>query len=174
MNGRGSAFDIYFMLAFIVIFSLIVLFATYVWLQFNTAFTAQVAAIAVTNPGVNATLISSATTPITTTLYGFDNVIVVFYFLLNIAAVISAYFVRTHPLFFVLNLFMMAFFTLGSVIFANLFYDIASTTFIAPIMVNFPVMTILFTYMPMICLVVSAVLALVMYGRPAGGGGYAY
>lgn len=167
INAKGSVFDVYYMLVVVLVFAIVAIVCAMVWFEITSN---PVYAGAMSAAGVD-----SITNPVSDAILGLDNIIVTFFLLMNVAALVSAYFIRSHPIFFVLSLLLMGFFTVASVMFSNVYYAIASTSFISTYANMFPLTYVLFTWLPSITLVLSSLLAIVMYGRPQGGGvPYAY
>lgn len=166
MNRKGYIFDIYFMLVALLVFAITVIISATVLGEIEK------------EPTFNATMTAHNATYImqggNDAIAGFDNLVVVFYILMNLAAVASAFLIRTHPIFFVLSILVMGFFILASAIFANIYYEVASMSFIAPYAANYPLIYTLFTYLPTACLIFSILLAVVMYGKMPGGATYGY
>jgi len=100
--------------------------------------------------------------------------LVVFYVMLNLAAVISAAMVRTHPAFFAASIIMLVFLCMMSAIFANVYYEVASASMIAPYAANYTLLYNLFLYLPYLTITFAALLAVVTWGKTSTGGQYAY
>lgn len=129
------------------------------------------------NPTFNATISehSDALEKGKTAILLFDKLMVVLLAGILAAGLISAFLVKTHPVFLVggilFNLLMVA---ISSVI-SNIWFEIASHSLLAAIANNLPSFTFFFRFLPTIVFVMWCAIAIVMYGRgsvhSAAGGG---
>jgi len=100
--------------------------------------------------------------------------LVVFYVMVNLAAIISAAMIRTHPVYFASSIVLLIFLVMMSAIFANVYYEIASNSVIAPFASEYTLLYNVFLYLPYLSLIFSGLLAIVTWGKTSGGGQYAY
>lgn len=164
--SRGSLVDVFFLMVVVFVFVLITIVSAAVWEQIEEDETFNETTY---NAGVQDTYADAESA-----LYGLDGIIVTFYLLMNIGAVISAFFIRSHPIFFIIALFIMAFMVLVSVILGNVYYEFANSLPVLQAAANsFPLVYQLFTWLPAISCVLGGLIAVVMYGQPQPqGGGY--
>lgn len=170
MNERGSIYDLYFTLALLLIVTITVIVSYSVFSSLTTSAAWNETMFASgTAAEINATVAST-----NQAFLAFDSALVFFYILINLAAVISAAFVRTHPVFFISSILLLVFLCMLSAIFANVYYMVASNSFLAPFASQFPLLYNAFLYLPYISIVFGFLLAVVMYGKTPMGGQYEY
>ena len=87
---------------------------------------------------------------------------------LGLAEIKSAFLINTHQAFFVLSWIMLVLMIFISAILTNAFDKFATSTMMAGALANFPILTEFFRNMPLFCLIIGSLVAIVMYAR----GGY--
>ena len=96
----------------------------------------------------------------------FDGLSVIIMGGIMVVTVLSAFLIRSHPAFFIIS-FITLIFAIGlSAVFANIWYEISSTDELATTANEFTVTTTLFNLLPYIALGLSAIIAVVMHGKP--------
>lgn len=163
---RGSIYDLFFIAALLTVITLVTIISFAVFDQITTSsawYNTMSVSPAVTQ--INATVSST-----NTAYLAFDTALIFFYIMINLAAVISALFVRTHPIFFFASLLLMIFFIILSAVLANVYYEVASNSFLQSYATQFPLLYNLFLYLPYVSLVSSFLIAVVMYGKTPSGG----
>jgi hypothetical protein len=104
-------------------------------------------------------------TTVRTVTKGFDAFMLVLFLGLGIVTIISAVFIRTHPVLFVLMIIMQLILIGLSTIFSNLWYAIASRSEFVSIANELPYTTLIFTNLPLFVLIISAIVAIASYGK---------
>ncbi len=102
-------------------------------------------------------------------LQSFDYLFIFILFGLGLGVVIGAFFVRTHPIFFVMSIFTLAIILTISGQFSNVFYEIASFAPLNTVSGDFPIMLAVWDNMPVILLALGVMLVIVLYSKFKGG-----
>lgn len=100
------------------------------------------------------------------TLLNFDNLLLLLIIGLGIASIISALFVRTHPVFFVVMLLAQLILIGIFAIFHDFYLAIMNNEYFASTAENFVWASFLISNFPMILLVFTTLLAIASYGLP--------
>lgn len=100
----------------------------------------------------------------------FDYVIVAFYFSLWIIAIISAFYVRSHPIFFIVTFPVAILVLLMNVLFSNFFYYLVTqSTVMSTASASFPFLSWILQNLPVMSVILSGLIALFLYLPSAGG-----
>ena len=91
------------------------------------------------------------------------NAIVILFLLAAFASVILAAFVDSHPIFLIVIIIVLPVEILISFIFHDAFFQIANQSFIGTQLANYPTISLLFQYLPVICMVLAIILAIVTF-----------
>ena len=154
MNKKGSITDILIAAVMLMIAAIVILFVVYLWTQISG----------------NALFQSAAAKPIVAsvnTAYSFlSDAIVVMFFMSCFGAILLAYFVPSHPVFMVVAIAILIPLILVADVFANVWQQLVSTSFLAVVAnTYFPLVTMLFKFLPFISLAVSILLIVLMYSK---------
>ena len=154
MNKKGTATDIIIAMVILLILSIVVIFVVYIW----------------TDISANAVFQSSSAKPIVTdvnTSFSFlSDALVVMFFMSCFGAILLAYFVPSHPVFMVVAIAILIPLILVADVFANVWQQLVSTSFLAVVAnTYFPLVTMLFKFLPFISLAVSILLIVLMYSK---------
>tara|TARA_Y100000310_G_scaffold126314_1_gene125141 strand:+ start:2376 stop:2870 length:495 start_codon:yes stop_codon:yes gene_type:complete len=95
----------------------------------------------------------------------FDAVFALSMFLLTLMAIISGFFIRTHPAFFLVSIFLLAMIAGANAILSNAFESFTNDSEIVTYSADFPMTTSLMGKYPIIILVLSILLAIFLYSR---------
>ena len=98
----------------------------------------------------------------------FDSGFVLIAIGLGLSVILTAFMINTHPVFFVLSWIMLVMMIFISAMLTNAFDKFATSTMMAGALGNFPILTEFFRNMPLFCLIIGSLVAIVMYAR----GGY--
>ena len=123
-----------------------------------------------TNPIVQSTFTAEELVPITTaqTVIGYFDYLLVFIMVLYcIAALITAYYIKTHPVFYVAMLVLQLIAVAISAVLSNLWQSIASDPILMPITNTFTYTPLILNNLPIIVLVLSSMIAIVSYSTPS-------
>jgi len=96
----------------------------------------------------------------------FDNIFVVFIVGLTILLIISSFAVRTHKAFLIFNLAGMFFLLMIAYLNSFIFKNFASSPALIGYSSYFPKLSAVLMNYPWVCLVISVIAFLVMYGKP--------
>jgi hypothetical protein len=94
-----------------------------------------------------------------------DGILMMVIIFIGIAEIASAFTIRTHPVFFVIMIIMNVVLIMLSDILANVFATFANTSTFASTMTTFPYITVVISNLPLVCTVLSAVIAIVTYSQ---------
>ena len=150
---KGGILDVFFLTFFVfaIMISIIVMFLVYGTI--NAAMIGQ---------GLDTWFLESALDAILL----FDGLMVFVYIGSGIAAVVSAFAIRTHPIFFFLFLLVQILLLSVTPILQGAFTDITTTDSVSVAAAEFPIFSLIMEFMPIIALVLSVVVALVMFALP--------
>ena len=84
---------------------------------------------------------------------------------IGIVTLVSSFMVLSHPVFYGLMFVVLAFMTWINSIYANFWQDFASTENFGAIVNNFPMMTYILRYFPLVILVISIIIVVVMVSK---------
>ena len=84
-----------------------------------------------------------------------------------ISTIVSAFFIRSHPIFYFISVIVFAVMTVISAIFSNV-YELFVTDMVSGFSTSFPIISHVMTYLPYFVLVFSAIVAIALYTK--GGG----
>lgn len=155
-----SAFDITYAILILLILSIFILIAVYVQQGIHTS-------IVATNNNALVTAFAPSNTALTTSWSIFSDGAIIIFISLMLGAVVSAYFVKSHPIFFLVLFFSLMIEILLSEVFLQVFQNIILTSFFSPIAnTYFTLIILLFQSLPVVVLVFSGIMAIVQYGKP--------
>lgn len=103
------------------------------------------------------------------TMQVFDYMFLFFAVSLSLVSIISAFFIKTKPIFFIFSIILLVVVIAVSTVVTNVFDKFITTDTFLPIANNFPYTVIIMRNLPLFCLVVGIVISVVMYGKPTGG-----
>lgn len=152
---KGTILDIPIILIMVTLIAFVVLLVAYILGAFNTAITE--------NPelGLNVSYVSQVQTGVNV----FDGMFIVLVAGLFLATIIGAFVVRTHPVFFVMSLFLLVFFVILGVIFTDVFYEFATAPALVDTANDFPIMIQILSNWPSILGVFGIVVIIVLYAK---------
>lgn len=169
-NKRGNIQDGLYIAALIFGFAITILIIYYVWTQISDPIDDTL-----TNAGnetaFNVTKLYSQTTDATK---GFDNVMPLILLGLLSASIVSAFFIKSHPVFFFISLFVLGIFLLTSAILANVYQDIAETDELTTAATDFGITDKIMKNFPFIILIIVVLIILILVFKPQNssmGGG---
>ena len=106
-------------------------------------------------------------------MYGFDKLIIFFAVGMAVISIISAFMINVHPIFFVIGILINGVMIVLSIVFKDLWNNIVTSTWIAPVVNNLPLTDLFLTNLPIFSLIISVLLAIAMYAGK-NEGGYSY
>jgi hypothetical protein len=158
---KGSIFDSLAVAASFLAFAMALLVGYTVLTQFQTT----------------GNLEATANTSITTGLTAmgiFDGIGVFIIIAASLATIVSALFIDSHPVFFIISAIAQLFIIGLSTTFSNLYDQFASTSAFSTAAGEFPMIAAVIHNLPLITLVVSALTIMVMHGKGSRGGAGEY
>ena len=84
---------------------------------------------------------------------------------IGIITLVASFMVMSHPVFYGLMFFVLAFMTWINSIYANFWQDFATTSNFGAIVNNFPMMTYILQYFPLVMLVMSIIIVVIMVSK---------
>ncbi len=152
---KGTAFDILLLVVILFSIAIFVLFSYTISLELLPAFN---------DTGLNVTFLHQAQTA----LRVFDSGMAFLVGGFMIALIVSSFYIRTHPVFFILTLLVGVVVLMVSPIISNLYGEIASHTSMQAAANEFPIMTNVFQYLPYIVLAFIVIVSIVLYSKLGG------
>lgn len=150
---KGTIIDILF-ITFFLAFAMIAIVITYAILaSVNTG---------MIDAGLNTSMLQSAMGAVN----NFNELMIFIYVGCGAAAVISAFAIRTHPIFFVLFLLVQIFFIALTPMVQDTYNSVMATPSMNTTAASFPVFQNIIDYLPVATLVLSTLVALVMFALP--------
>lgn len=101
----------------------------------------------------------------------FDTILVFIVIGLTIAVAISAYFIQTHPVYFVASVLMIILFMVLIPVFSNVYEKVESNDAMADAAVEFDITSTFFDNLPTFFFVMCMVVVIALYAKYKGGGG---
>lgn len=98
-------------------------------------------------------------------IMGFDNYMLIIFIGLSVVSIITAVFVRTHPVLFVLMMVAQLILLVLSQVFYDVWTQLASTSEFVETANELTYTNLIFKYLPLFTLVISAIVAIVSYGK---------
>ena len=100
----------------------------------------------------------------------FDYMFLVFAVSLGMFTVVAAFFVESHPIFFIFSfIIMLPIVILTSAQITNVFDAFATSTVFTAVSNQFPMIVIFMRNLPLFMLSLGSILAILMYAKPGGG-----
>ena len=100
----------------------------------------------------------------------FDGGFLLMFILLYIFVLVSAFFLDTHPLFFVFTILLLAFVLIVGAVLANSWEEIISDGDFGAVSASFPITSFIISHMVETVLIIGASIAFVLYGKASRGG----
>jgi len=162
LGRKGSTMDIFYLMFVFLVLGIMMLVAVYLKDQVFPQFTAAFGTT------------SEATNIMNTTENAFntmDNVFLFVYFMMSFTTIIFAALVRTHPVFFIVNVILMVILFIITPTFSNIMREFWAVTEFAPYAaggtgsITFPVMTRIFQYLPIVVMGISIILMIASFAK---------
>jgi len=161
LGRKGSTMDIFYLMFVFLVLGIMMLVAVYlkdqIFPQFTSAFGAGEATnVMTTSENVFSTM---------------DNVFLFVYFMMSFTTIIFAALVRTHPVFFIVNVILMVILFIITPTFSNIMREFWSVPEFAPYAaggtgsITFPVMTRIFQYLPIVVMGISIILMIASFAK---------
>jgi len=163
MKKRGQIQDIAFFLVLIfsVIFTLLV--SKYILVQFDAA---------LDEDNLHTTESKQSIIDMNVAFPTFDNMILVVVILLAIGLIITSFFIPTHPIFIVINVFGIFFLAFLGMLLSNMYSDIiSSSTDLASVYSTFPKLNFVMNQLPWIAAILVFIVTIVQYSKFRSDGG---
>ena len=150
--------DAMFMMVIFFAVVVIFIFVFYVYSQLAPALQKQF------NPTDNQSNIQGKIASSTNSAFiNLGNILAFVFFGIGIAAIISAFFVDTSPVFFIVSMFILGIQIMIAVLLHNVFFTIVQQAVLLPIIAQFPLLATVFEYYPMFTFVMALGIVIALY-----------
>ncbi len=164
IGKHGSILDIFFILLFITVAAIGITVA----FVLNTSIFGTNPATNTTNPLTNSTVSRSIAGNGLTSLQILDDAIIILYFAMNLAAVITGAMVKTHPILFIVVFFVLLIFLLLANVFTDVFQQIVTSQQIVPVANAYlGTLITLFKYLPIFTILFGFLIGIFQNSAPA-------
>lgn len=160
-NFKGQGADMVLFIGVAFTMAIVGLICFYLWTQFASA-APQIFGNTAPQPAITAHAQSA--------LQLFNNIVVAIIFAIAFGSIISAIFVQSHPVFFVISIFTLIMEIILAVIFHNAYFTIIQNSAFGGVFLQFTTLNLFFQYLPEICFVIAVIVMIVTYGKGGGGG----
>ena len=171
-KGATELADVFYVIVFLFSAALLIFILYFVYQQIKEP--VQSALVSGVNVGSQAELNASLTTMSGQTIggVGMFNILFPFILLGLIAMVaVSAFFIDSHPIFFIVSLIILGVVILISVVFSNIFQTITTDDSFGDTSTHFNIMNLFMKNLPFIAVIVIVIVAIIIWGRPSGSSG---
>lgn len=158
MDKRGNLLDIFYIMAVLVAVSIFLVVTYHVFGAIKPEL----------DSNLNDPKVTTLTQQTQDALSFFDIVFPVFFLGLILATLISAYFIKSHPAFFFVSLFIWVIAIIVAVPLANMHSELRDNSSLSTSFAAFPISNTIINNMPIIALVISALVAAVLFAKPGG------
>ena len=160
-KGQIQQIAFFLVLVFTLIFTL--LLSKYILVQFNTA---------LEDDGLHTTESRQALVDMNVAFPTFDNMILVVLVLLSIGLIITSFFIPTHPIFLVINVFGIFFLCFLGMLLSNMYKDIIDESIeLASVYSTFPKLNFVMNKLPWIACILVFVCTIIQYSKYRSGEG---
>jgi len=160
MKNSKGLFDIIIVMVILLIMGIIFVFGDLILINFRNNINGTMAeeSYNITQAGINAYQVND-------TMFGF---LMIGAFM---SVIVSGLYIRTHPIFFVVSIFLLTIIVMLSAIFTNLFDEFSSNSEMSTYAADFPYTTTLFHNLPVIVGIMGIVTLIIWYGKSHGDSG---
>lgn len=154
-RGQIQQIAFFLVLVFVVIFTL--LLARYILVAFNDA---------LENDDMHTTESRQALVDMDVAFPTFDNMILVVIIILAIGLIVTSFFIPTHPVFLVINVFGIFFLAFMGMLLSNLYADIiAESADLASVYTSFPKLNFVMNQLPWIACFLVFITTIIQYSK---------
>ena len=154
-KGQIQQIAFFLILVFSVIFTL--LLSKYILVQFDTA---------LEEDGLHTTESRQSIVDMNVAFPTFDNMILVVIVLLAIGLIVTSFFIPTHPVFLVINVFGIFFLAFLGMLLSNMYSDIINeSTELAVVSTTFPKLNFIMNQLPWIACILVFLVTIVQYSK---------
>ena len=159
-KGQIEQIAFFLVLIFSVIFTL--LLSKYILVQFDTA---------LEEDGLHTAESRQSIIDMNVAFPTFDNMILVVIILLAIGLIVTSFFISTHPVFLVINVFGIFFLAFLGMLLSNLYKDIIDESVeLASVFSTFPKLNFVMNQLPWIAVILVFLVTIVQYSKFRSGG----
>ena len=165
-NKSGNIPDIlmFMVILFAVVIFLVILY--YVWTQLSPEFNTALGGVM--PEGDTKYSINDTSQQVTESTLTFDSMMPLLITGLLVMVLVSAFMVRSHPVFFFISIMILAIFIVLSVIFSNVYQTITDDSEISTTSSDFSITNLFMDKLPYIILIVSVLTFIILWGKPGG------
>lgn len=161
MGKKGSLFDLAYLVIFVFVFAIISIISYTIWLD--------------AEPKLNQNLDSDTAANITadtgTAITNLDYAIMTIIIGLLLATMIGAYFINTHPVFFIASFLLLLLMLIFMPILSNVFSDVTSHSSISVAAESFSISSSFFNDLPKYFVIMAGLVLIAMFAKHRTGGG---
>ncbi len=160
-KGQIQQIAFFLVLVFVIIFTLLI--SKYILVQFNDA---------LEEDDLHTTESRKALVDMDVAFPTFDNMILFILVVLSIGLIITSFFIPTHPIFLVINVFGIFFLAFMGMLLSNMYADIiAESEEMASVYSTFPKLNFVMNQLPWIAVILVFIVTIVQYSKFRREGG---
>lgn len=165
ISKKGSFPDLLFVFLVCLVFGIMVVISTYIKDQIFPSMEAFYG---------EGSYAKNVSTQVGGSFAVFDNIFMLIYFMLCLVPILSAILVKTNPVWFVINIMVLLIILYITPVFSNIMLAFWNTPQFGVYAyggggsTTYPVMTLLFKYLPYVTVAISAILSIAMFGKGEG------
>lgn len=165
-----SMFDILVLTVVLLVFSISMLFGATLWANISPSLNQTFTASSPTGTLDSNTAYVMQSTD--SSMLALDSLFIFLAFGSFVAVLITSYFVESHPIYFVLSLFMLLFSVGLTALFSNIFGEFQTSPLISSAASNYPFLEMFWLNAPTVILIFGAVTAIIILARIKGRNNY--
>jgi hypothetical protein len=154
---KGSITDLVYVLILIFVFGFVAIIANMIY----DKYTEQTAL----NPAFNTPQNTEIETNAQTLLTNFDYIYVFFIVAMAIIAIASSFWIKTHPIFFFVSIFMLIISIILAAMFGNIFSKAAENDLLSVSVAEYTIIPFVMAHLPTIILLIGALLLVILYAK---------
>lgn len=158
-SKKGNLFDSLFIVLFIIILGVTMLTVGIIMNRVNTHFDEDTEDLISVEGKEGFSRLAGSYTGI------MDYIFIFAFLVLHIGVIISAFFIRTHPIFFFVAILLLIIFAFLSMVFQNIFYNLVQNPIFAEIIEEYTFMPFIILNLTKISIVISVIVAIILYAK---------
>jgi len=161
LGKKGNVLDIFYLIVFVTVFGIISILSYTILTEMKPSLDAHATNDVSRNVTENATRAVAS----------FDYILILIIVGMFIATVIGAYFIDSHPVFFVASLLLLILLMVLVPVFSNVFDRFKANAAVSTAAAEFTVTTAFMDKLPMYFFIMCCVVLIALYAKHRGGGG---
>lgn len=158
--SKGNVTDIIFIMAFVLVASITIILCYFILNAINVG----------TPASIDHTYFGYGLQAIGYMDYGIASLFIG----MSLFSIISAYYIRTSPIFLIFGILSLAIITFISAYISNISYDLLNSGSIAAVSTNFPITSLILQNLPIEMALVGGLILIALYGKRDGGNAAMY